>query len=124
MKMIVTIAALLSLQSCFTAKQRVKYFSKHLDELRKKYNTEDFIEYRLNPADAKLLSGKPVKKMKKREINRTLLYHEKIYALLPDSVSFMPNQTIIDSFYSNMNKIEFIKEHKLQSSSIYFVRYH
>jgi hypothetical protein len=120
MKIILLIASTFMLYSCFTATQKVNYFSKQYEKLKRKYNGSNELSYTYNATDAKLLGTKPLKKQNRKEINNTLKFHEKIFALSPDSI-FIKKSNVIDSFYSNKNKIKYIRKHNLKTTNIYFI---
>ncbi|HVG40589.1 MAG TPA: hypothetical protein VM888_03170 [Chitinophagaceae bacterium] len=67
------------------------------------------------------LDKQSLRKINKKEIRLRLKEWEKAFAFIPDSIS---DKTMnrIDSFYVNANKIRFIEENNLQSSSIHLIK--
>ena len=120
MTMIFLILVICFLGSCFTANQRVQYYSNGMEKLKRKYSINGGFSYNFNAVDAKKLSNKKLIRQTKSEINYDLKYHEKIFALSPDSIVEKKNNKI-DSFYFNKNKIAFIKKNNFSTANIYFI---
>lgn len=120
MKMIFLIVTICILGSCFTANQKIQYYSNGMEKLKKKYSVNGDYSFRFNVADAKKLSGKKLTRQTKSEINKELSYSEKIFALIPDSI-VEKNNNAIDSFYFNKTKIAFIKKNNLITTNIYCI---
>jgi hypothetical protein len=118
--MIFLIVTICFLGSCFTASQKIQYYSNGMEKLKKKYSVNVDYSFNFNAADAKKLSDKKLTRQTKSEINRALSFSEKIFALIPDSAVEKNNNTI-DSFYFNKTKIAFIKKNNLITANIYCI---
>jgi hypothetical protein len=117
---------ILLLQACSTLKSKQKLVDVNLRSYSTKYEinksmnrNRDFGELILSGNTA--LDKQSLRKINKKEIRLRLKEWEKAFAFIPDSIS---DKTMnrIDSFYVNANKIRFIEENNLQSSSIHLLK--
>ncbi len=96
------------LQSCVASSAwRERYCNKIAHAFAEKYDYDKLIEFNINCSSIKSTSGKQTK----RELKRIGECIESGIATIPDSISQHTN--VIDSFYTNKNKIHFIKKHSL-----------
>jgi hypothetical protein len=116
MKNIFIIYLCIIYSSCATPKWKTTYMNKHGEILQKKYSAK-------NEFETTIVSGqfvaKPYKNVTRKDVKKNMQGLEKIFALLPDSIS--STGKIIDSFYINKNKIAYIKKSKLQTNNIHFI---
>jgi len=101
--------------SCASMKWKNNYIGERF-EIMKNYNADSNSIILTIPKE--LQGAKKIKKMSKRKIRKIIYLLEKGAALLPDSVGESNGK--LDSFYSNQNKIRFIKENNLITNNIHF----
>jgi hypothetical protein len=103
-----------SLFSCATAKWKSAYLFKHHQSLMEKYGADSSLVFSMssNPGIKKIkdMSRKEIKAYGRRLTHGT--------AMFPDSIKVSPGR--IDSFYTNPNKLEYIRRHKIVSPNIHF----
>lgn len=102
--------------SCVTPKWKTTYINKHLGIIQKKYSAKS--EFGTTIVDGQFVA-KPYKDLTRKDVKKNIKGWEMIIALLPDSIS--STGKIIDSFYTNKNKIAYIKKSKLQTNNIHFI---
>jgi hypothetical protein len=103
------------LKSCVSSsKWQKKYFNKKATEFEEKYNYGKPIEFNIDCSNIKSL----LEKQTKKEVKKSTECLELSIATIPDSVS--KNNNVIDSFYTNKNKIQFIKKHLLETKKKHF----
>lgn len=106
------------LLSCATPKWKNRYISHRLSRYYEGFEISgNSIQFQTTGREK--LTNKPFERMTRRDIKDDIKIMEKIFALIPDSVS-TSNYTV-DSFYFNKNKIAFIKRNELQSALMHFL---
>lgn len=117
MKFLFAIIAFSTLTSCATLKWKRKYVTKRMAILFREYSKNGEFNISLYPTDT--INGKSFKKLTRKELKSNLRILEKGLAMPPDSVATADG--IVDSFYTNPDKIKFIVKKKLMSPNIHFV---
>jgi hypothetical protein len=116
MKNILIICFGIIYSSCATQKWKTAYINKYGEIMQKKYSAKSEFE-------SVIVSGqfvaKPYKSLTRKDVRKNMRGFEKIFALSPDSVSSLGKN--IDSFYTNKNKITYIKKNKLQTNNIHLL---
>jgi len=114
-KLFTPIVFLFLVSSCVTLKWKRNYLNKKMSAISKTYGVDtNFVTtFQEN------LVGTSVRLMTKKQLKRNVSTFEKAFALHPDST--YTTDKGVDSFYFNKNKVNYIKEHKLQTRNIYFL---
>lgn len=112
--LLLLLVTFLSFYSCTTYKWKVHYVNNKVADLLIKYSVDTEYNYTV-PIEGNL---KTLRLSSRKQVKKTVSGMEKIFALIPDSIC--PNKLIMDSLYSNENKIYYIKKHRLQSLNIHF----
>jgi hypothetical protein len=116
MKYTITICISIIYCSCATTKWKTSYINKHAEIMKNKYSGTDEFETKIATTQ---FVAKPYKNLTRKDVKKNMRGFEKIFALLPDSIS--STGKTIDSFYTNKNKIAYIKKSKLQTNNIHFI---
>lgn len=114
----VLIILFIQLISCVTLKTKKSMVSKQIEVYTNKYGNNGYLELSIF---SNLINGKNhnLKNMSTRKIKMTLKKIERAAAMKPDSIN-VSNQ-VIDSFYLNKSKVDYIKRNKLMSSRVHFI---
>ncbi|MEP6467389.1 MAG: hypothetical protein ABJB05_13860 [Parafilimonas sp.] len=110
------ICLLILLQSCVaSSKWQKKYYTKKANEFGEKYSFGKPIEFNVNCSITKSMFDKQTK----REVKKNVRCFELSLATIPDSTS--QHNNVIDSFYTNKNKIQYIEKHSLKTDRKHFI---
>lgn len=104
------------LSSCATMKWKRNYVNNKISTFLKTYTKDSSFDITL-PTN---LMGKSVRLSTRKQLKKNINALEKAFALIPDSIN-NNNVERVDSFYTNENKIVYIKQHNLQSKDIHFL---
>jgi len=106
------------LSSCATAKWRQHYVKQKFDDFHARYSWKNEYEISFSCAGTKY---KPIQQQTKKQVKQSFKCLESAVAIIPDSTSL--NNNIIDSFYTNKNKIQYIKKHSLLTQHKHLIDY-
>ena len=108
--------SVITISSCATLKWKNNYVNRKISSYQKIYSVDSFYNFTLTNA----FSGKSIRLSSKKQLKENMKIIEKIFATIPDSINNVNGK--IDSFYTNENKIHYIKQHNLQSGNIHFLK--
>jgi hypothetical protein len=115
MKNIAIMFMVIIVSSCASPKWKTAYIEKNAEIIKTKYAAGSEFDTKIG---ASQFVNKPYVKLTRKDVKKNIRGWEKIFALIPDSI--YTSGTNIDSFYSNKNKINYIKKNKLKTNSIHF----
>jgi hypothetical protein len=115
MKSITIISILIICSSCTSSKWKTAYIEKNAEIIKTKYAAGSEFDTKIG---ASQFANKSYAKLTRKDVKKNIRGWEKVFALVPDSIYTSGRN--IDSFYSNKNKITYIKKNKLKTNSIHF----
>lgn len=116
MKIILLAGLSILLFSCATHKWKLNYYTKKIVLFQKKYSSKKDSVFTFSD---KGFVTKPFNQLTRRDVKKNMKEWEKVMVFIPDSV--MKSELKIDSFYTNKNKIIYLKKHKLKTINIHFL---
>ena len=114
MKIILPSIVCLIIISCTTYKWKKKFVDANISKFYEKYSVPPEYNFILT---SNQLVDKSFRNLTRKEVKKDVVSIEKIFALIPDSVH--TNNVTTDSFYTNRNKISYIKAKGLQTKNIH-----